>query len=344
MEVSGMRTANLGFVFLSAATAVVSGFGQSTPVVTGAGYTSPAPVNVAPGQILTIFVQGIGSTLTQPVRPSGNTLPTSLAGISATLQQGSNRSVGIVDVRPVSTCGPPSLAGSGLFPQAISNCGQLTAVTVQIPFNIVTICSVCEVPPSEYAPTILWISENGADSAVIQLLALSDQIHVLTGCDMFLTTASPPVNYTALPCSPMVTHLDGSLVSFNSPAKPAEVLVAYAVGLGGTIPPTVAGQAASSAAPTSIVFSMQFNYLANALPARPTGSQAPLFTGATAGYAGLYQINFVVPALPAGTPACAGADVSQLQPGSNVVQSNLTVSIGGTFSFDGAPICVAVPQ
>ena len=63
--------------------------------------------------------------------------------------------------------------------------------------------------------------------------------------------------------------------------------------------------AASSAAPTSIVFSMQFNYLANALPARPTGSQAPLFTGAIAGYAGLYQINFVVPALPAGTPACA---------------------------------------
>jgi hypothetical protein len=35
---------------------------------------------------------------------------------------------------------------------------------------------------------------------------------------------------------------------------------------------------------------------------------------------------------------------SQLQPGSNVVQSNLTVSIGGTFSFDGAGICVAVPQ
>ena len=48
--------------------------------------------------------------------------------------------------------------------------------------------------------------------------------------------------------------------------------------------------------------------------------------------------------LPAGTPACAGAEVSQLQPGSNVVQSNLTVSIGGTFSFDGAAICIAVPQ
>src|ERR1035438_2827112 len=117
-EAFGMRTANLGFVFLSVVTAVVSGFGQSTPVVTGAGYTSPAPVNVAPGQILTVLVQGIGGTLTQPVRPSGNTLPTSLAGISATLQQGSNRSVGIVDVRPVSTCGPPSLAGSGQIGRA----------------------------------------------------------------------------------------------------------------------------------------------------------------------------------------------------------------------------------
>jgi uncharacterized protein (TIGR03437 family) len=134
------------------------------------------------------------------------------------------------------------------------------------------------------------------------------------------------------------------MVSFGSPAKAGEEIVAYAVGLGATIPALAAGQPASTAAPTTIAFTMQFNYLANALPARPSGSQAPLFAGATAGGIGLYQINFVVPAPPAGTPACAGVAASQLPPGSNVVQSNLTVSIGGTFSFDGAGICVAVPQ
>lgn len=326
--------------------AVVSAFGQSVPVVTGAGYTLPAPVNVAPGQVLTIYVEGIGSTLTQPVGASGNALPTSIAGISATLQQGANHAVGIVDVRPVSTCGPSSQAGTGIFPQPISNCGRLTAVTVQIPFDIVTICSVCNSTlPSEYAPTVLWVTENEIASAVIQLIALSDQIHVLTSCDTFRTAAPPPTNYTGLPCSPTVTHSDGSLVSFSSPAKAGEEVVAYALGLGNTNPVLAAGQPAPSAAPTSITFTMQYNYLPNALPIRPSGGPVtPVYTGATAGYVGLYQINFVVPAPPAGTPPCAGGNVSQLQPGGNGVQSNLTVSVGGTFSFDGAAICVAVSQ
>ena len=87
-------------------------------------------------------------------------------GISVTLQQGSNRPVGILDVRPVSTCGPSSRAGTGIFPQPISNCGRLTAVTVQIPLDIVTICSVCFTPPSEYAPTILWVTEEAIHNIV----------------------------------------------------------------------------------------------------------------------------------------------------------------------------------
>ena len=47
----------------------------------------------------------------------------------------------------------------------------------------------------------------------------------------------------------------------------------------------------------------------------------------------LDQINFVVPQPPAGTQACSGA-----------VQSNLTVSVGGLTSFDGAGICAAPPE
>jgi uncharacterized protein (TIGR03437 family) len=341
----GMHADHSAPVFLLLLASAVSGFPQSAPVVTGAGYTLPAPVKVAPGQVLTIFAQGIGSGLTQPVRAPESTLPTSLAGISVTLEQGSDRPVGILDVRPVSTCAPLSAAGTGVFPQPVSNCGRLTAVTVQIPFDIVTICSVCVgTLPSEYAPTVLWVSENGTNSSVFQLMALSDQIHVLTSCDTFLTAVPPPINFTGLPCSPMVTHVDGSLVSFGSPAQPGEEVVAYAVGLGSTNPALVAGQPAPSAAPATIAFNLQFSYVPNALPSRPGGSHGPLFAGATPGYDGLYQINLVVPAPPAGTPACGTVDSSQLQPGSNVVQSNLTVSIGGTFSFDGAGICVAVPQ
>ena len=57
-------------LFLLLVAAEVSGFPQSAPVVTGAGYSLPAPVNVAPGQVLTIFAQGIGSA-SDSTRTSG---------------------------------------------------------------------------------------------------------------------------------------------------------------------------------------------------------------------------------------------------------------------------------
>src|ERR1700678_1958818 len=86
----GFSTRSLGWVFLLGLVGAASGFGQ---IVTGAGYTLPAPINVAPGQILTVYVQGMGSALTGSVHATGNTLPASLAGLSGTLQQGSNRTL-----------------------------------------------------------------------------------------------------------------------------------------------------------------------------------------------------------------------------------------------------------
>jgi uncharacterized protein (TIGR03437 family) len=62
-------------------------------------------------------------------------------------------------------------------------------------------------------------------------------------------------------------------------------------------------------------------------------SPIPIYAGLAPGYVGLYQINFTVPPPPVGTPPCSGA-----------VQSNLTVSVGGLASFDGAGICVAASQ
>src|SRR5215467_307372 len=61
-------------------------FAQTNTIV-GAGYSAPVPLTVAPGQLVTLFVEGIGASLTQPVRASSVALPTALAGISVTLKQ-----------------------------------------------------------------------------------------------------------------------------------------------------------------------------------------------------------------------------------------------------------------
>ena len=68
------------------ALAILPAFAQTNTVV-GAGYSALVPLTVAPGQLVTLFVEGIGASLTQPVRAPSVPLPTVLAGISVTLKQ-----------------------------------------------------------------------------------------------------------------------------------------------------------------------------------------------------------------------------------------------------------------
>ena len=65
------------------------------------------------------------------------------------------------------------------------------------------------------------------------------------------------------------------------------------------------------------------------------------WSGLVPGYVGLYQVNFIVPPVPPGTPPCV--DIRFSSPG-NVVETNLTVTIAGKESFDAAGICVEVPK
>src|ERR1700739_1932262 len=77
-----------------------------TNTIVGAGYTSPVAINAAPGQVVTLFVEGAATSLTQAVRASDESWPNSLAGISVTLLQGTKIAVPILEVRPIPTCGP----------------------------------------------------------------------------------------------------------------------------------------------------------------------------------------------------------------------------------------------
>lgn len=302
------------------------------PVIATAGYSFPVPIAVAPGQLITLFVQGVNTQLGPPVRATSSTLPAMLAGVSVTYHQGSDQAAAMLEVRPISSC-------FGIPPPSTNACGTILAVTAQLPFQMLTLCPLCGRPD---IPASLSVTVNGVTGQSISVQPLNDQVHFLTACDVMSPDSQPRVNTSALPCPPMVTHADGKLVSAANPAKSGEELVAYAVGLGQTDPPLTLGQPAAIAAHTTTYFGIDFNYHANALASQPAPIEwfntGPIFTGATPGFAGLYQINFIVPPPPMPLTPCQ--DTTTIPPFSNAIQSNLTVSLGSAFSFDGAGICV----
>jgi uncharacterized protein (TIGR03437 family) len=93
-------------------------------------------------------------------------------------------------------------------------------------------------------------------------------------------------------------HADGTLVSSSAPAKPGEVVVLYATGLGRTIPESASGHIASAAA--TILDMPDLQLLLNNLPC-PRASI--YYAGVTPGFAGLYQINLRLPAVLDSNPA-----------------------------------------
>jgi uncharacterized protein (TIGR03437 family) len=282
----------------------------ASTVITSAGYLYTAPAIVAPGQVITLFVINPGP-----------------AQMSVTLQQGQAYLVPVLSVGPIFNC-PSNPVG----------CPPFLNVTVQIPYEMQTPCAgmVCN---NLAVATSVAITQNGAVTASFPLTPLPDHIHILTTCDTVVSgSGNAPTN--GLPCAPLVTHADGSMVSAQSPAQGNEELVAYAVGLGATNPAATTGQTVTLPAPAQETFLLGFDFLPNALPAKPvyplnnvlTIYSTPQFAGLAPGYVGLYQINFLVP--PPG----------EISPCGGMVQSNLTVNIAGDFSFDGAGICVAPGQ
>lgn len=307
----------------------MAAFGQTGNTVLGAAYSFPAPINAAPGQILNLLVQGVGATLTQPVAATNLPLPAVLAGISVQVKQAftpQSITVPLIAVRPVSTClnGTPA-------------CGHYVVLTVEMPFELVPNlpCGPCDPPPVPNAQLV--VSENGLAGGAIDVSPVADQVHVADLCD--IDTGAPP----ACGSTPLITHADGSLISVSSPARPGEEVVIYALGLGATKPTVPTGQATPSPAPVAqTVGEVWVDFQANAGPSKGVPLMftvcytsiicpfTPVFAGLTPGSVGLYQVNFIIPSAPLPTFACG-----------NGINSNLTLTIVGTTSFDGAGICVA---
>lgn len=306
MEV--MKVAGLGLIAF-----VCPLLAQGPNVVTQAGYTAPQPIRVAPGQVITLFVRTSSITLTNAVTANGLPLPTSLAGLSVSMRQTFAQDamdVPVLSAYPVQLC-------SAVIP---ATCSSLTALTVQIPFELVANV-VRSRMPANFAT--LTVFENGVPGDPLPLFAVGESIHILNSCDAPLAP-NPGI------CHAMITHADGTAVTAEKPANPNESLTLSAYGLGRTEVAVKTGSAPTDAVDVSFV-KLGFHFGANASATDP--DSAPLSAVLTTGKAGLYEIKFRVPDLPPDAPLCEGSG-----------DANLTVSLGRGASVDSVGICVAPPK
>lgn len=335
-------------------------FGQGMTLV-GSGYSNPTSIRVSPGQVIKLFVSGTKTVLPSQSRLQRATtvpLPKTLAGFSVSVRQGENTyAAPLFAVEQTPICTDANSSTSDCF---------RTALTVQVPFEITPMQSG---QPAAQLPGDLIVNDNGTESKHFPISPFVDNIHVLTACD---TPGSPPssngswVDVTTFfnpACPSTVTHADGTLVSADSSAKPGETVVIYAFGLGKTTPSVKTGEATPTPAPVLIsdqpffnrTVGLQFDFRVNAGPSRPymnplamrpIGLPTPEFVGLTPEQVGLYQINVRLPDNFPPVDPCTALSVGAGNAGtlSNVALSNLTISLGGVSSFDGAAICVQPPQ
>jgi uncharacterized protein (TIGR03437 family) len=84
--------------------------------------------------------------------------------------------------------------------------------------------------------------------------------------------------------------VDGSVISYDKPAKPGEIVILYATGLGATKPRLPAGQI-----PTGIAWLDKLADFRVTLAGGTVDRANLLYAGAAPGFAGLYQINLRLP-------------------------------------------------
>ena len=318
-------------VFVCSALFVGRGMAQAEypamVVQAGHEYRPLSPV-VAPGELMSLVVHGVGTNLTSIVLANRKPLPSDLAGISVVLQQSGpfgSVAVPIYSVIPLPACNYQRI------PPFSPACGTAAGITVQIPFELWTL------GPLPFSPR-LTIFENGVKRAGIDLGVQWHNVHIATtGDDVQVQFPELQTGWLA----PVIRSLDRQhFVSQSNPALPGETLSMWVVGLGQGVGAIKAETGAP--APDGVVVEPGINYQwgKNLKPRPvnwPSGSPRPsegiVSAGMIPGQVGIYEIVFKVPdTIPPDVPPCIGD-----------TYTNLTVSIGYQDSFDGASICVTQP-
>lgn len=202
-------------------------------------------------------------------------------------------------------------------------------VVAEIPFELETNAPsrvLCADPcPERVIDAVLTVRQSGKEGPKFRIHPVEDNVRVLDTCRDRVSVEKLGFReeFNRLPCYSAITHADGSWVSPDKPARPVEILTAYAFGLGKPEVqfPTVAGTPEGGVRlnrPIRIEFA-----------GMPGPSGLPDYAGLVGGNAGLYQINFRAPQSPAGLPPCS-ADRT----------ANVTMFVRGTASADSASFCL----
>jgi hypothetical protein len=287
-------------LIIAIAGARFAAFAQSSPIIASAGYSSPEPLQAAPGQVVTLFVRDVPRTADGQLRSgkaSGLPLSNALAGLSVAIIQASGTlRAPIFAVRQESEC---DAAGADE-----ASC-LLTAIQIQVPYDLAADISLSPLKRVIYGPLAqVRIDVDGRSGRPFALQPLPDNAHVLTSCDASWNTSA------GVECQRSVYHTDGTVADENAPARPGETVVVYAYGLGPTNANAVAGIAAASAAPVTdllgaprLVAALQKDFV-NALSSTPRrfadsrtlGDVIPIaFAGLLPGGVGVYQVNITLP-------------------------------------------------
>ncbi len=296
---------------------------NAQPVAVAAGYNLPV-INLAPGQVVTIFVDGLNLPPETDVRARGVPLPRQLAGVSATLVQKTTPLVpfenqaALLRVVTFSNCG-------GADP--MEPCPQRAAVTLQVPFEAIALGSGRIFPLFND----LFFVHDGVRGPGVRVRMFEPNIHLLDACD------STHPEWPVPNCTSILTNAEGEFVGRGHlrEVRPGATIVAYAFGLGATEPRVPTGRASPS--PPALLQSpdtqrVQFEFLG--LGREAVVQVAPAFVGLTPRFVGLYQINIPVPQPPDGLPPCV--EVRDFNTRLSVIAANHPLSPPG----DSVEFCI----
>lgn len=183
-----------------------------------------------------------------------------------------------------------TLFGSGLGPSSLTQASSLPFPTqlggVQVNING-SPAPIYYVSASQVSVVVPSTAPGDGSPLTFQVIYNGNQSNTVTLYSGATSPGAYSVNQDGVSAS-IVHHADGSNVTSSSPAKVGETVIMAFNGLGPTNPSVAAGSAGPSTAPLAQLTNQLFVYI--------DGVQATVsFAGLAPGFAGLYQLNVVVP-------------------------------------------------